>query len=172
MTRRLVLVTGPPAAGKSTLARALADALSLPLLSKDVIKETLFDALGVGDVAWSQKIGAASIELLVTWGREVGDAIIDCNFKPSSASRFVTDDVVIVEVFCRVPSDVARARFEARTRHPGHCDAERAPEVAQWVEQSAPLGLGPVLEVDTTTAVDVAAVVAWVDGTFASLSGN
>ncbi|HEX8858768.1 MAG TPA: AAA family ATPase [Actinomycetes bacterium] len=45
----LVLVTGPPASGKTTLARPLAFSLGLPLLGKDTIKEALFDTLGNGD---------------------------------------------------------------------------------------------------------------------------
>jgi predicted kinase len=43
---RLVLVTGPPAAGKTTVARPLARCLALPLIGKDTIKEALFDAMG------------------------------------------------------------------------------------------------------------------------------
>ncbi|MEO7058823.1 MAG: GNAT family N-acetyltransferase, partial [Lapillicoccus sp.] len=46
--RLVVLVNGLPGSGKSTLARALASELGLPLLSKDVVKETVADALGVG----------------------------------------------------------------------------------------------------------------------------
>ena len=38
-----VVVSGPPGSGKSTLARGLAPELGLPLLSKDRIKEALFD---------------------------------------------------------------------------------------------------------------------------------
>jgi adenylate kinase family enzyme len=44
-TRGVVLVSGAPGADKTTLAVPLAAALGLPLLSKDQIKETLFDAL-------------------------------------------------------------------------------------------------------------------------------
>lgn len=43
----VVLVNGLSGSGKSTLARALSRALGLPLFSKDVIKETLADHLGV-----------------------------------------------------------------------------------------------------------------------------
>jgi predicted kinase len=50
----VVVVTGPPASGKSTIARELADALAAPLIAKDPIKETLFDSLGTGDPAWSR----------------------------------------------------------------------------------------------------------------------
>lgn len=44
--RLVVLVNGLPAAGKTTLARALSRRLSLPLLSKDVIKEAHADIFG------------------------------------------------------------------------------------------------------------------------------
>lgn len=45
----LVLVTGLPASGKTTLAQGLAAMLELPLIAKDRYKELLFDVLGVKD---------------------------------------------------------------------------------------------------------------------------
>jgi dephospho-CoA kinase len=47
--RQVVVVSGAPGAGKSTLAVPLARALGFPLVSKDVIKESLFDSLGQVD---------------------------------------------------------------------------------------------------------------------------
>ena len=56
-----VLVAGWPAAGKSTLARALAAELGLPLLAKDEIKEALMDGLGYpATVAQSRRLGRAA----------------------------------------------------------------------------------------------------------------
>src|SRR4051812_24933063 len=45
MRPAIVLVSGAPGAGKTTLARPLAAALGFALLSKDHIKETLRDAM-------------------------------------------------------------------------------------------------------------------------------
>src|SRR5262249_58176789 len=56
----LVVVTGPPASGKSRLAEELAESLGLPLVTKDGIKETLFDTLGPGDQAWSSGLVEAA----------------------------------------------------------------------------------------------------------------
>jgi adenylate kinase family enzyme len=50
------LVNSPPGAGKSALALPLAEALDLPLLSKDAVKETLLDRLEYVDRADSRLI--------------------------------------------------------------------------------------------------------------------
>ena len=41
-----ILVTGIPASGKSTMARFLAEAFGLPVISKDRIKECMYDTIG------------------------------------------------------------------------------------------------------------------------------
>ena len=46
-----VLVSGLPGSGKSTVAAPLAQALGLPLLARDDIKESLWDALATFDAA-------------------------------------------------------------------------------------------------------------------------
>ena len=46
ISQRIVVVTGAPGAGKSTLSKRLAAAMGLPVLSLDAIKESLHDALG------------------------------------------------------------------------------------------------------------------------------
>lgn len=45
----LVVVSGPPASGKTTLAATLAEHLRVPVLGKERFKETLYEVLGTGD---------------------------------------------------------------------------------------------------------------------------
>ena len=131
MTAVLVLVTGPPAAGKTTLARPLADALELPLIGKDLIKEALFDALGTGDRAWSRRLGVASYEVLYAAAGALPAAVLDANLAPEAGPRLRALNACLVEVFCRCPADGVERRFAARapTRHPGHVDHLIAPEM-------------------------------------------
>src|SRR5438552_4231834 len=91
---RIVIVTGAPCTGKTTLGKRLADDLQLPFLSKDRIKETLFDTLGWSDREWSRKLGAATMEVLYSFmetelaaGRSF---LVECNFKPEfDTSKFL-----------------------------------------------------------------------------------
>ena len=62
--REIILVSGSPGSGKSTLARQLSAVTGLSLISKDVIKESLWDALQPppGDLSWSRQLGGAAME--------------------------------------------------------------------------------------------------------------
>ncbi|NMO56061.1 hypothetical protein HH310_33385 [Actinoplanes sp. TBRC 11911] len=64
--RLIIVVSGATAVGKTTLATAVAEAMGLPLICKDDIKETLVDALDgpTGDFAWSRQIGSAAMQVL------------------------------------------------------------------------------------------------------------
>lgn len=59
-----ILVTGIPAAGKSTMAEAIAEKLNLPVISKDKIKELLFDHVGFQSREEKVKLGIASMEIM------------------------------------------------------------------------------------------------------------
>jgi hypothetical protein len=60
MRQPFVVITGLPASGKSTLAQPLAEALGVECLSKDRIKEALFDGLGYGGWERSKTLSRAA----------------------------------------------------------------------------------------------------------------
>src|SRR4051794_7026249 len=164
--RRLVIVSGPPGAGKSTLAGPLAAELALPLLAKDTIKEALFDALGhVEDepLASSRRLGGAAMELLWRLAAECPAVVIEANFRTTSTYERTRVRELCerpVEVHCRVPVDVAGARYAERggrdDHHPVH--VARSTPRSFFEEFAEPFGLGPVIDLDTTGPVDVGAL--------------
>jgi predicted kinase len=132
----VVIVCGPPASGKTVLARRLAFDLSLPLVTKDGLKETLYEAVGVGDIEWSQRLGRGAIALVwhvleaeLAAGRSVlvegnFDAVLGSRTLEGLAERF---PLAALQIHCRAEADVLRARYldRAGTRHPGHMEEAR-----------------------------------------------
>lgn len=163
--RRLVYVSGKPGAGKTSLAGPLAAELGYALLTKDTIKEALHDALGAPDpdLAWSRRLGGASMELLWTLAAQAPEVVLEANFRPYSdyeRARFAALGGCLVEVHCQCPPEVALARYNARRRHPVHVLKTLAPEAMATYDR--PVGIGALVTVDTTAPVDVAAVAAQV----------
>ncbi|MFL6075446.1 MAG: AAA family ATPase [Mycobacteriales bacterium] len=159
-TRLIILVSGAPAAGKTTLAIGLAAALRLPLICKDDIKETLVDTLGgpAGDLTWSRRIGGAAMEVLWRLAERCPAAVIEANFRPHNEyehSRLLQLQARIIEIHCVCPTDELARRFAARapTAHAAHPLTELSTELVAEYDQ--PIGLGEVINIDTTRPVDL-----------------
>ncbi|MEM7336120.1 MAG: ATP-binding protein [Chloroflexota bacterium] len=131
----LIIITGLPASGKSTLAAWLGQQLSIPVLSKDAIREILFDELGWSDRAWASKLGVATIQLMFHFATSQlnanGAVIMDNLFAPDvSTPQFnhlqEKTDAKIIQIVCQASFQTCFRRFEHRAihenRHPGHGD--------------------------------------------------
>lgn len=122
----LVIVSGPPASGKTTLAVPLACGLGLPLLAKDTIKEAVMDALGCDSVDRSRELGKAAFEVLFALAEtqlEVGTgAVVEANFHPDASvaglSRLVARSRA-AGVFCWAPPDALIQRYRRRRTREG-----------------------------------------------------
>jgi predicted kinase len=162
----LLIITGPPCTGKTTLGRQLARELCLPFLSKDDIKETLFDTLGWKDVDWSRRLSTASNEILFKFCTELLESgqsfILEGTFKGSEHARKFVElnermGCDIIQVQCGAEGDVLVQRFLSRwkagVRHPGHVDPELYPEIQPVLQRGwyEPMQLpGRVYRLDAT----------------------
>lgn len=153
-----VLVAGPPGSGKTSLAVPLADKLGLPLIAKDVIKETLMERLGLpATVEESRILGRAAVEVMLTVAQTSQGAVLDSTFYSYTVPSLQTLPGPIIEIRCRCPRALALSRYRARStgRHRGHLDAERTDDELWNEHLLRPLGLGPVIEIDTAAEVDI-----------------
>lgn len=165
--RRIILISGPPASGKTTIARPLADALDCALLSKDDIKESLFTSMNgqPGDIDLSRRLSRAAMDRLWTLAPKAPILMLEANFRTQDpcqreqvASLFTHCSGNMVEVHCRLPLEEAARRFAERARAPHHHPAHALNEmsVPQLQEYASPFAISPVIEVDTTQPVDIA----------------
>jgi predicted kinase len=171
MKSRVVVVNGLPGVGKTSLASKIAHQLGWPLLTKDMIKESLFESIGWGDRPWSRKLSVASMDLLFLWLQREAlagrDVVIEGNFDcERDTQRFLravqqtTTQWVQVLVVC--DGEVLLARHRARglagKRHPGHHEGALIHELQPRLQvgRITPLDLpGDCFTVDTTDFLQV-----------------
>lgn len=159
----LVVVTGVPGSGKTTVGRALAESLPAAFLSLDEVKEELWASSPAG--AWELRL-AAETEVLARAAASPGDVVLDLWVAPGR------DDVrvaallrnwggPVVQVACVVSAETAVSRYVDRGRSGGPHGVTDEP-LLERIRDAVPLmislGVGPYLEVDTSCPVDVPAL--------------
>jgi predicted kinase len=166
----LVIFTGLPGTGKTSISQHVARKLGLPVVAKDAIKEIMYDQIGIGDKAWSGKLARATfgiMELMIDQQLRAGHSVIlESNYMPRLASTYFQElqkqyGFRSVQVICRTEATVLANRVHDRSlkdRHPGHNDRATVEEhlhgILQRVEngEDQPLDIpgSEVIVVDTT----------------------
>jgi predicted kinase len=172
MKTLLILISGLPCTGKTTLARKIARQLALPLISRDALKELLFDCLGWSDREWSKKLGMASYQLLyyfINSQVNVGNSlIIESNFLSQFDNAKFLElkkqyNFYLLEIICSAERKILLQRFKNRAesdeRHPGHVDRLNYQEFENTLSQNLDSKLevsDRILTIDTTdfTGID------------------
>lgn len=169
MTRGVV-VSGAPGTGKSSVAALLGEQFGLPVLSLDLIKEALADSLGLGDEAWSDRLGDAAAEVLFRMAASFPESIAEGWWRGARRDRAIEEFRGWTEVFCMCAPVVVEQRMRERAagvRHPIHRDVMNPTlldGVAALAGSVTPLRLGGrLIEIDTTSYVDATALVAALD---------
>ncbi len=137
-----ILVTGIPAAGKSTMAAALAEHFGLPVISKDKIKELMYDDIGFCSREEKVQLGVASMNIMYYMAEQLmknnQPLILENNFEKRSKEPLIK----ILEKYSYTAITVALSgdyqkiyeRFVKRNnsskRHRGHVVNDCYPEKA------------------------------------------
>ena len=186
----LVIVSGGPAMGKTTLAPILAERLSLPHLSKDWLRQVFTDAFNAETREQNAALLGPGFKVyygLISQLLRSGVGVVaECNFhrgvsEPELAPVAALGTTVIVH--CQTNRELSIKRFIARDalRLPQRryaFDHERIAGLRAGIPQDAweraePVEIGaPVLRVDTTDgyAPSLDEIVAWIRVADAPLS--
>jgi predicted kinase len=167
----LLVVTGMPSSGKTTVAEGLARRLRLPLVAKDEIKESLYESLGAEDVFSSSVLGGAAYALIFAMARTMLGSgvslIVEANFFRGQEGEFASlPEHRLVQLHCDAPLAILFERYANRSRHAGHHDAEKLKELPARFESGVHNALslpGDVIELDTTQSVDLSALAARIE---------
>jgi predicted NBD/HSP70 family sugar kinase len=156
--KRVILVNGIPASGKSRLAVELSAHSGWLQLSLDGIKNPFLQRLENVDRPFNRVLGQASYQVIweIIAGAPDGSTfIVDAwfGFQPKEVLQDYLQRAgvtQVLEIWCQIDADLAALRFSSRLseRLPGHVGAEYISELKILAGNAQPMSIGPVYSVD------------------------
>lgn len=156
----LVIVSGPPGAGKSSLAATISRELGLPVLAKDMFKEAIYDHLPGVDTSDAHRLGIASVGMMYQFARHqlengVG-VILESTFDRGKAEGDVNpllEMACAVIIHCSAPNELILQRYKERSDDPDRHEVHRDEEHVDALEQNLAAGIYEVIDIDVPTIV-------------------
>ena len=179
--KRVVLVNGIPASGKSRLAVELSEHSGWLQLSLDGIKNPFLQRLQNVDRPFNRVLGQASYQVIwdiVASAPQGSTFIVDAwfGFQPKEVLQGYLQQAgvtQVVEIWCKIDAQRVADRFSSRLgeRLPGHVGAEYIPELKILAANAQPMALGPVYSldqnnVDENRPVDIVVIHEWIMNSF------
>ncbi|NMC25977.1 MAG: ATP-binding protein [Serratia sp.] len=179
--KRVVLVNGIPASGKSRLAVELSEHSGWLQLSLDGIKNPFLQRLQNVDRPFNRVLGQASYQVIwdiVASAPQGSTFIVDAwfGFQPKDVLQAYLQQAgvtKVVEIWCKIDAQRVADRFSSRLgeRLPGHVGAEYIPELKILAGNAQPMALGPVYSldqnnVDENRPVDIVVIHEWIMNSF------
>lgn len=163
LMKSVLIVIGPLAALKSTLARRISRQLRIPCFNKDDIKEILADQIGYRNREENLKLSFATFHVMVHAMKRIFEAsdfvVLESNFRDFEYQELQDyakkENVRLVTLYLKADADVLYARFKKRleVRHHAHKSVGLPAygDFLRHIEDYADREyLEPVIEVDTT----------------------
>lgn len=161
--RKLLLITGDIAAGKSTFSEILSQRYCATVFQKDTIKEILGDCVGFHNREENKKLSNATIEIMFHIFSKISvtgnDIILEANFHEIELEKLHSiareKQYVILTLVLRGDADVLYNRYIHRmneeNRHPVHLTTtldikEDFIKIAEWIRNEKVIGETFIIE--------------------------
>lgn len=130
--KKLLIITGDLACGKSTFAKLLSARYNAHLFRKDDIKEILGDNIGFADRTENRRLSVAAVELMrynfIELSRFGADVILEANFRTDELIKLhdaaKESGYDVCTLVLRADNEILFARYmnriENENRHPVH----------------------------------------------------
>ncbi|MFP1727451.1 AAA family ATPase [Lonsdalea quercina] len=171
--KKLILVNGIPASGKSYVAGQIADFFNLPVLSIDEIKEPFMAQFAdIIDRPLNRQLGYSAYAAMFNIVKSspsntvfILDAWFGFRDKSVLADYLSQCDCeIVIEIWNQISPERVAERYSQRChcRVKGHPGEEYIPELIALAEKARPMALGPVYTVIQDKKIETERLISWV----------